>query len=59
MDIDRLNRIREICFKGSSKSKTRKTQNNGGGGIRSPFGSRKEVTRMPENDKENFSLESS
>ena len=39
MDIDRLNRIREICFK-KSKSKTKKR--GAGDTVRSPFSSRRD-----------------
>jgi len=55
MDIDRLNRIREICFK-KSKSKTRK--HHAGETVRSPFSSRRDG-KIFTNDKENYSLESS
>ena len=57
MDIDRLNRIREICFK-QSKSKTKKRA--AGDTARSPFSSRRDGRTHTHNyDKENLSLESS
>jgi hypothetical protein len=59
MDIDRLNRIREICFK-KSKSKSKKGAVGAGDTVRSPFSSRREGRTLLNNyDKENLSLESS